>query len=96
MLVGAGALVLGAFTVGRNSRIGAGSVVLSEVPPHCTVVGVQAKVVKIHDPLEEPSSNLNQVDIPDPYAVVLETLAEKMEKLEKWEEAESPREPEHE
>jgi serine O-acetyltransferase len=42
VMISAGAKVLGSFTVGENSKIGAGSVVLSEVPPNCTVVGVPA------------------------------------------------------
>lgn len=40
VMVSAGAKVLGSFTIGENSKIGAGSVVLKEVPPNCTVVGV--------------------------------------------------------
>ena len=46
VMVSAGAKVLGSFTIGDNSKIGAGSVVLSEVPPNCTVVGVPGRVVK--------------------------------------------------
>ena len=45
--LGVGAKVLGPFTVGKNSKIGAGSVVLSEVPPSATVVGVPARIVKL-------------------------------------------------
>jgi len=45
VLIGAGAKILGNITIGDNSKIGAGSVVLDSVPPHCTVVGVPAKVV---------------------------------------------------
>ena len=41
VMVSAGAKILGSFTIGENSKIGAGSVVLEEVPPNCTVVGVQ-------------------------------------------------------
>ena len=45
VMVSAGAKVLGSFTIGENSKIGAGSVVLEEVPPNCTVVGVPGRVV---------------------------------------------------
>jgi len=50
-LLGAGALVLGPIEVGRSSRVGAGSVVLHAVPPHCTVVGVPARVVRSRRPI---------------------------------------------
>ena len=49
VMVSAGAKVLGSFTIGENSKIGAGSVVLKEVPPNCTVVGVPGRVVKMGD-----------------------------------------------
>ena len=47
VMVSAGAKVLGSFTIGENSKIGAGAVVLKEVPPNCTVVGVPGRIVKI-------------------------------------------------
>ena len=65
VMVSAGARVLGSFKVGDNSKIGAGSVVLSEVPPNCTVVGVPGRVVRYkgtHLPCEE----LDHGDLPDP------------------------------
>ena len=46
VMVSAGAKIIGSFTIGENSKIGAGSVVLNEVPPNCTVVGVPGRVVK--------------------------------------------------
>ena len=46
VMVSAGAKVLGSFTIGENSKIGAGSVVLEEVPPNCTVVGVPGQNCK--------------------------------------------------
>ncbi|WP_240843882.1 serine O-acetyltransferase EpsC [Acidaminobacter sp. JC074] len=49
VLISAGAKVLGSFTVGMNSKIGAGSVVLKEVPENATVVGIPAKVIKKHE-----------------------------------------------
>ena len=65
VMVSAGAKVLGSFTIGDNSKIGAGSVVLSEVPPNCTVVGVPGRVVK-RDNASLPRETMNQTDLPDP------------------------------
>ena len=65
VMVSAGAKVLGSFTIGDNSKIGAGSVVLEEVPPNSTVVGVPGRVVKRHD-VSLPQEELNQCDLPDP------------------------------
>ena len=47
LMVSAGAKILGSFTIGENSKIGAGSVVLEEVPPNCTVVGVPGRIVRM-------------------------------------------------
>ena len=65
VLISTGAKVLGPFTVGDNSRIGANAVVLQEVPPNSTVVGVKARVVKI-DGHRVPSFDLDQIHMPDP------------------------------
>ena len=59
------AKVLGSFTIGENSKIGAGSVVLEEVPPNSTVVGVPGRVVK-RDNIRIPRSDMDQCDLPDP------------------------------
>lgn len=70
VLISTGAKVLGPFKVGDNSRIGANAVVLQEVPPDSTVVGVKARVVKIAGQRvgSVPSFDLDQVNIPDPVA----------------------------
>ena len=65
VMVSAGAKVLGSFTIGENSKIGAGSVVLKEVPPNCTVVGVPGRVVKMNDE-KIPRLDMDQVHLPDP------------------------------
>ena len=65
VLISTGAKVLGPFTVGNNSRIGANAVVLQEVPPNSTVVGMKARVVKI-DGQRVPSFDLDQIHMPDP------------------------------
>lgn len=60
VLIGAGAKVLGNIEVGHCSRVAAGSVVLKDVPPNSTVVGVPAKVVGTAD-CPEPSRGMNQM-----------------------------------
>ncbi len=65
VMISAGAKVLGSFTIGANSKIGAGSVVLAPVPPYSTVVGVPGRVVKRHNQ-SVPQEELNQTDLPDP------------------------------
>ena len=65
VMISAGAKVLGSFTIGDNSKIGAGSVVLEEVPPNSTVVGVPGRVVKRNNQTL-PQEDLDQVNMPDP------------------------------
>ena len=65
VMVSAGAKVLGSFTIGENSKIGAGSVVLEEVPPNCTVVGVPGRIVRM-DNKKVPRLDMDQVHLPDP------------------------------
>lgn len=65
VMVSAGAKVLGSFTIGENSKIGAGSVVLEEVPPNCTVVGVPGRIVKMGDQ-KIPRLDMDQIHLPDP------------------------------
>ncbi len=65
VMISAGAKVLGSFTIGANSKIGAGSVVLEEVPPNSTVVGVPGRVVK-RENISIPRDDMNQIDLPDP------------------------------
>ena len=65
VMVSAGAKILGSFTIGENSKIGAGSVVLEEVPPNCTVVGVPGRIVKMGDQ-KIPRLDMDQIHLPDP------------------------------
>lgn len=65
VMVSAGAKLLGSFTVGENSKIGAGSIVLNEVPPNCTVVGIPGRVVKRND-TKVPRMDMDQIHLPDP------------------------------
>jgi serine O-acetyltransferase len=72
VMVSAGAKILGSFTIGENSKIGAGSVVLGPVPPNCTVVGIPGRIVK-KDSIRMPRNDLDQVNLPDP---VLDAISE--------------------
>ena len=65
VMISAGAKVLGSFTIGENSKIGAGSVVLEAVPPNCTVVGVPGRIVKRNNQ-KLVREDMNQVDLPAP------------------------------
>lgn len=80
VMVCAGARVLGSFTVGENSKIGAGAVVLQEVPPNCTVVGVPGRIVK-QDNLRVPREDLDQIHFPDPVLADLIKLDEENREL---------------
>lgn len=65
VMISAGAKVLGSFKIGDNSKIGAGSVVLEEVPPNSTVVGVPGRVVKRNNQ-QLPREDMDQCNLPDP------------------------------
>lgn len=65
VMVSAGAKLIGSFTVGENSKIGAGSVVIEEVPPNCTVVGVPGRIVKQAN-LKVPRQSMDHGHLPDP------------------------------
>ncbi len=80
VLIASGAKVLGSFTIGKNARIGAGSVVLKEVPPNSTVVGIPGRIVvqngiKVDDELAHHL-------LPDPVADKLRELENKLHELQ--------------
>lgn len=81
VMVGSGAKVLGPFTVGDNSKIAAGAVVLSEVPPNSTCVGVPARIVKSGG--MRVTADLDQITIPDPISSQMCTLSVHVTNLEK-------------
>ncbi|NLK73023.1 MAG: serine O-acetyltransferase [Clostridiales bacterium] len=81
VVVSSGAKVLGPFKVGDNSKIGAGSVVLEEVPPNSTVVGVPGRVVKRGGERVE-KADLDQINLPDPIMTELECLRRRIVLLE--------------
>jgi len=83
VLVGAGAKVLGPLKVGNNCKIGAGTIVLKDIPDHCTVVGNPGRVVRYYgDADQSPIETMNQVELPDPVATDLRTLYGKIAALE--------------
>lgn len=77
VMVAAGAKILGPFTVGKHAKIGAGSVVLKEVPDNATVVGVPGRVVRIKG---ERVDDLDQ-NLPDPVKDEITRLGSEIEKL---------------
>ncbi len=79
VIVSSGARVLGPFKVGDDVKIGSGSIVLKEIPPGCTVVGIPGKIVKRYG---ESTEDLNQVNLPDPVATELECLRRRIVMLE--------------
>lgn len=81
VMVGAGAKVLGPFTVGDNTKIAAGAVVLKEVPECSTAVGIPAKVINKTN--TSKTQDLDQVHIPDPVAKELSELRAKIAELER-------------
>ncbi|MBE5780269.1 MAG: serine O-acetyltransferase [Clostridiales bacterium] len=98
VVIAAGAKILGPFKVGNGSKIGAGAVVLQEVPPYCTVVGVPGRIVKRAacphgrpvgscdtcdlKDCEEKRPNLDQIHLPDPIKVEIAELRSRIESLE--------------
>ncbi len=82
VMVGAGARVLGPFKVGDNSKIAANAVVLSEVPPNCTAVGVPARIVK-RDGVRV--GDLDQIHFPDPVSQEMCVMRHELEQLIKSE-----------
>ena len=88
VVVSSGAKILGSFTVGANSKIGSGSVVLHEVPPNSIVVGIPGRVValdgvRVKDNDPESAIDLDHDILPDPVADYEEKLAKHMEEINK-------------
>lgn len=88
VVISSGAKVLGPFTVGANSKIGAGAVVLKEVPPNCTVVGVPGRIVVKDNKRVEPCKggmeriDLDQIGLPDPVAHEFSCMLKRIKELE--------------
>ncbi len=80
--VGAGAKVLGPITIGAHSKVGAGSIVLKDVPPNCTVVGNPGRVVEKKKPPVHNEVDLDQVNLPDPMLEKINSIVERLTALE--------------
>jgi serine O-acetyltransferase len=82
VVVGAGAKVIGAIAIGEGSRIGAGSVVVRDVPPNAVVVGVPGRVTHRDGQRVAGAIDLNQIDLPDPVHRAIEELRARIRTLE--------------
>ena len=83
VMVSAGAKVLGPFKVGDGARIAANAVVLTEIPPEATAVGVPARVVRIAGEKVDFASSVDQIHVTDPVQKELQALSSRLEWLEK-------------
>lgn len=81
VVVGTGAKVLGNIKIGDNAQIGANAVVIRDVPPHSTVVGVPGRVVKTAGKTF-PGINLDHTNLPDPMTQALERLQHEIDAIE--------------
>jgi serine O-acetyltransferase len=86
IVVGSGAKILGPLKIGDNAKIGAGAVVLKDVPPNSTVVGVPGKAV-VREKVDYSEADFTRVDLnhhllPDPVADMMRCLQKKIEDLE--------------
>lgn len=82
VVVGTGAIVLGPITIGEGSRIGAGSVVVRDVPPSSVVVGIPGRVIYRNGKRVSESVDLEHTDLPDPLAKAMEQVVERLNALE--------------
>ncbi|MCI2057782.1 MAG: serine O-acetyltransferase [Oscillibacter sp.] len=84
VLIGSGAKVLGPFRVGDHARIAAGAVVLDEIPPNCTAVGVPAQVVRVagEKPQASYADDVDQIHVEDPVQEELLALFQRVDRLE--------------
>lgn len=82
VVIAAGASVLGPITVGRDSKIGAGAVVIGDVPPSCTVVGVPGRVTVCSGERVSPI-DLHHENLPDPVLDMFHTVERRLERLER-------------
>lgn len=84
VMIGSGAKVLGPFKVGDYSRIASNAVVLAEVPPESTAVGVPARVVRIGGERVDYCGEVDQIHVTDPVQKELQALSSRLEWLEKY------------
>ncbi len=82
VVVGTGAAVIGAITLGEGTRVGAGSVVVKDVPPNSVVVGVPGRVIFRDGKRVRESVDLDHTDLPDPLAKAIEQMLDRIQLLE--------------
>jgi serine O-acetyltransferase len=82
VVVGAGSAVLGAIRLGEGSRVGAGSVVVKDVPPDSVVVGVPGRVIFRDGRRVREGVDLDHTDLPDPLARAIEQMLDRIQALE--------------
>jgi len=82
VVIGSGAKILGPFTVGRGAKIGSNSVVVKEVPPNATVVGIPGKIVLAPETAKEGRPDLEHGKMPDPSATAIACLFDQLKGLE--------------
>ncbi len=81
VVVGVGATVLGDIVIDEGSKVGGGAVVISDVPPNCTVVGVPGRVV-VREGRRVETIDLHHEDLPDPVVEMFRTLQRRVDRLE--------------
>ncbi|MHB8706957.1 MAG: serine O-acetyltransferase [Coriobacteriia bacterium] len=81
VVVGVGATVLGNITIGRGSKVGAGAVVIADVPTSCTVVGIPGRIV-VREGSRVDAIDLHHEDLPDPVIEMFRALQRRVERLE--------------
>lgn len=82
VVIGAGAAVLGPITIGENAMIGSGSVVINDVPPNATVVGIPGHIVLPKEKRPQPLVELQHGQLPDPVAEAVNILVKRIDHLE--------------
>lgn len=82
VVIGSGAKILGPFTVGKGAKIGSNSVVVKEVPPNATVVGIPGKIVMAPEAAKEGRPDLEHGKLPDPEAKAIACLFDQIKALE--------------
>jgi serine O-acetyltransferase len=76
-----GATVLGNITIGRGSKVGGGAVVVNNVPPNCTVVGVPGRVV-VREGARIDVVDLHHEDLPDPVVEMLKCIQHRIDRID--------------
>lgn len=81
VVVGVGAAVLGDITIGRGTRVGGGAVVVNDVPPNCTVVGIPGRVV-VREGEKVDAIDLHHEDLPDPVVEMFRVMQKRLDRVE--------------